>query len=98
MPGVSAKAAEVDLELDWEANVRSIVVPGYELVLRGNGSDVAERFSTWRKQGHAPTAFEATAGHLVWSDVLLPGVDLDAIDVTTPAGLRARVLKERSSL
>ena len=86
MRGCTLKAAEAEVTLDWQGNVQKIVVPGYELVLRGNGSDVAERFSTWRKQGHAPTAFEATAGHVVWSDVLMPGVDLDAVDVTMAFG------------
>jgi hypothetical protein len=87
VPGVSAKAAEVDLELDWEANVRSIVVPGYELAVRGSVADVTAAFAKWRASPHLPVRFEAKAGHLLWSGLLAPGVQAEGISVVTTLGV-----------
>jgi serine/threonine-protein kinase len=85
---VSMKAREVDLGFDWQGNLQKVLVPGFELSLRGDPTDVAGHFASWRSAPHLPFAFEASAGHLVWTDVVPQVVQAEGIDVSLGLGGR----------
>jgi serine/threonine-protein kinase len=84
--GLAAKASEVMVDLDWQGNVRKISVPGFELSVHGDARELASRFAAWRAAPHVPLAFEAKAGHLVWTDVLVPGVNAEGINASLQMG------------
>jgi len=86
VPGVAMKAAVVDLDVTWQGTVRKIVVPGYELTVHGAASEVAKGFAAWRASPRVPLAFEASAGHVLWSDMLVRGVQLEGLDVSMVIG------------
>jgi hypothetical protein len=62
------------------------MVPGFELVVHGEPGEVASRLAAWRSSPHAPLVFDAKAGRVVWSDVILPGLQIEALQVTMSAG------------
>jgi len=82
---VSFKAPEIEVSLDWGGTVQKISIPGYELSVRGKVTDVAARIATWRKDAHIPIAFDAKAGHLVWVDALVAGVQIEGLDTSLAA-------------
>jgi hypothetical protein len=95
---VSLKAPEIEVALDWQGTVQKISIPGYELSLRGKLTDVAARLASWRKESHLPVAFEAKAGHLLWSDALALGVQIEGLDTSLVADVENAVHLEIPSL
>lgn len=95
---VSVKAPEIEVALDWQGTVQKISIPGYELSLRGKVTDVAARLASWRKESHLPVAFEAKAGHLLWSDALALGVQIEGLDTSLAADVENAVHIEVPSL
>lgn len=83
---VTVKAPSVDVDLDWQGGVRKIFAPGFDLAVRGSATDLGKRLADWRSAPHLPASFEGKAGHLLWSDVLVPGVRAEGIDVSLAVG------------
>jgi serine/threonine protein kinase len=83
---VTLTAPEVDLTLDWQGRLQKVFIPGYDLTLHGTATDLATRFAAWRKEPHAAVACEAKAGHLSWTDAIVPGVHVEGIDVSLSVG------------
>ncbi len=88
VPNLTVKAAEADLDLDVTGSVRRLRVRGYELTLHGDARDLATSFAAWQKAPHVPLSFEASAGHLLWTDMLVPGVQGEGLDVAIVAGAK----------
>jgi hypothetical protein len=88
VPELSVKAKSVDVDVSWQGEARKIVVPGYELTAHGAVGDVAAHFGTWRASPRAAVALEAKAGHIVWADAIVPGVQLEGLDVSTTFGAK----------
>ena len=86
MKDVTLKAPEVDLALDWQGKLQKVFIPGYDLSLHGAATDLAARFATWSKEPHGAVACEAKAGHLTWTDAIVPGVQIEGIDVSLTVG------------
>jgi len=83
---LTLKAAEVDLGLDWQGSVQKIFAPGFEITFKGNVADLATHFDAWRKQPHLPLALDAKAGHILWSDPIVPGVQVEGIGASLSVG------------
>lgn len=83
---LTLKAPAVAVLLDWRAQVRGVAILGFDLSVRGDVKAVGGRLSRWRAEHHEPTPFEASAGHLLWSDAVLPGVPAEGLDVSISAG------------
>jgi hypothetical protein len=88
VPEVTMKAPEVDLAFDWQGSLQKVGVPSYELALKGDATDLAAHFSSWRGGPHLPFAFEASSGHLLWSGASSPAFGVEGIDVGLAFGTR----------
>jgi hypothetical protein len=88
VPNLSMKAPIVEVDLGVTGSVRRISIPGYELSLRGSVSELSAAFAAWRAGPHRPTMAVAKSGHLVWSDFLSLGAQLEGINVSLEAGTK----------
>ncbi len=88
VPNLSMKAPVVEVDLGVAGNARKISVPGYEISASGSVSDLAAAFGAWRNGPHRPTTVVAKSGHLVWSDFLGLGAQLEGINVSLEAGTK----------
>ena len=79
---ITLKAPEVRVALDGWGSAENVTIPGYELHVEGLASEIAPRVHAWAGASHAPIQLDATHGHLVWKDAVVPGVSLDGRDAT----------------
>jgi serine/threonine-protein kinase len=84
---VTLRAPRIDVVLGWLGTVEKVVVPRYDLTVRGSAADIADRFAKWRAEPHPPVEAEARSGHVLWSDAVLPGVSLEADGVSLTMGV-----------
>jgi hypothetical protein len=79
---VTLSAGEVLVDLDGLGDLRHVALDGYEVTVRGAAGDVASELRAWWKAQHAPLSVEGKAGHLLWTSPALPGITVEALDVS----------------
>ncbi len=83
--GATLTASDVALDVDSQG-VHGATVAGFELVLRGDATSIAESVTAWRKEPHRSIAVRASAGHLVWTDVVARGIQIEGLGVALTVG------------
>ena len=88
VPEVTMTASAIDLDLGWGGELRRVAIPGYELQVHGAARELGAHFAAWRAASHLPVAFEAKAGHVVATNLLVEGMQIEGIDVSMVGGAK----------